>query len=372
MNGTVASGAFDSLMVGGNASLAGTMTVTTPGSATMPGYLPYNQSYNVLSTSSLPVGSFNNNSSVVQTEFASDNATSGIFNVNYGINGVTLSDFHQIYVMSVGVTDFNYPHTSNAQGTSINGDAAANSVSKAFQNVAGVVFNTPLDLTAYYNQDNSGNVQELTSYINYVGAKVHPGDTVVFYVNAHGAFDRNDISGPETPIYRQTGTQQPVTYPPVRVFNSQATSGATYLDLSGYTCTLGVDSVSASTFAGYFSGTQWQQVNKLFVMDTCYAGGFWKDDGTLQYLAALPHSAIIAASPEVLESYGNLSTGGDLGTAFADVIGNLNGSLGSFGDLLNKVTSQESTYFDNFNGDSTSSYVQGTIWDGSDFVRSFR
>ena len=88
--------------------------------------------------------------------------------------------------------------------------------------------------------------------------------------------------------------------------------------------------LTATQFASIFSeDRRWIGVNKLFVIDTCFASGFWANlSGTVKYLSSLDHASIIAASPENLMSHchkGINGAGGLLGQALATALASLNG-----------------------------------------------
>jgi hypothetical protein len=321
-----ATNASSSLDVVGTASLSGKLTIPLLGN-TIPSN---NTSYQVLTAGSLGGTFANTANQLVEAKFTNganplNNNSAGLFSVSYANNAVTLSNFHQVHVLSVGVTDSGVPIVENgvtSYGSSILGDSAAGAVSTALGSLPGVVADTPLSLTAAYGANNSENVALLESAI--ADENVHPGDTFIFYINAHANPNGPPWSSPSTNI-----------------------NGVTNLSLGSSVTNKG-ETIDAATFAGLFSGAKWNDVNKLFVMDTCSSMGFWEgSDPAELYLSGLPKSAIIAACPEGQESawhspFPDGYSGGDLGHAFVEAINDLNTTGGTF-----NVTQLESlTYFE--------------------------
>lgn len=326
---------YSQMTVTGITQLDGALNVTTPGSATTPGFLPYNGTYNVLAASNLSTGSFNSNAKVVQTQFASDNATSGVFHVEYGTNGVILSGFHQIHVLSYGVT---FADGSRAGGVD------ATKVSAAFANVAGVVDNTPVPRAS----TQSGNSGALLDSITAMANQVHAGDTSVFFIGSHGTFDPLQW-GLEGPTLRQTGYLKDNNG--VEYITSETTQSPSELYLSDAG---GV--VSGAQLAGAFTSPNWVGVNKLFIVDACYAGGLWSGpspsgSGSVQYLSALDHSAIIAAAPEEKFAWSRQVDGqGLLALALEQTLNNLGNSELDFSGLYSQINGQirdELVYYQN-------------------------
>jgi hypothetical protein len=223
----------------------------------------------------------------------------GIFQAIYNPTSILLTRFHQIHVLSIGVTD----------DGKLRGINSAVAVAQAFQDKLGVTDDRLIRLTA---QNPSANVDLVTKSI--IASSVQPGDTFIFYINCHsGAVAK----GNETPYQRED--QQHVT------------SGPSFLGLGG-TVTSPNEWITASTLSGLFSGSRWAQVNKVFILDTCYAGGYWTGFGNVRYLSSLPHSAIIAAAPESAVSLGG-SNGGYLGQAIATIIKNSTSTMSTQQDF---------------------------------------
>jgi hypothetical protein len=129
---------------------------------------------------------------------------------------------------------------------------------------------------------------------------VAPNDLFIFYINTHAWFD---FDGDEPLVQAQYMSNGSV----VRV----ATTGHEYL-------WLGNTGVRDDIFAAYFSTPPWTSVDKLFIVDSCYAGGFWT--GALDQI---PRSAFIGASAERDFSYAGPNNEGFvcglLGQAVADI-----------------------------------------------------
>ncbi len=340
-------GQFGQLIVG-SASLAGKLMVTLGGAGP-----PKNSDSFVILSAGSRTGTFNNGQTYVEARNSTDNKVAGIFDVSYANNSVTLSHFRRIHVLSFGVTD--------VSDKSINGNVAAERVSNAFKGLPGVI-NNVLDKRLAFNwTSNAANVWALKNDIANI--PVQDGDTFVMFVNAHGGFDKTNFSGAEGPLIREVGQNKDTkTQRFTPIFMTQATRSKTFLSLSGALTDISLETISAADFSNLFSGTKWVNVNKLFVMDTCYANGFWQGAGGISHLAGLPHSAIIASSPENLMSYGTELDGGDLGNAFAKIIKAQGvGVLSDFSLLKTKVferkglddsfTANENRYVEGWSGD---------------------
>jgi hypothetical protein len=233
---------------------------------------------------------------------------SAITNVTWGSIPAPLPPPPQLpvtHILSFGV---DWPSNGTNSGLSAGVDALQ--VSKAFGAYLGsVADNTAVD--APWNASN--NLSELESAISTMGAKVHAGDLAIIYLGTHGTYD---VSNPnqETPIQRQT----PTGYVTTSVPSALALQGVVEQDGS-----LAVPSnceIDAPTFANLFNNSDWEGVNKLFIIDSCYAGGFWAGPGGPSYLAGLDHSAIIAAASENYESYYTDNGQSQLSAALEEVL----------------------------------------------------
>ncbi len=242
--------------------------------------------------------------------------TAGIFDVSYANNAVTLSNFRQIHVLSFGVTDNHSP-------PSIYGDLSAQRNFQTFSRVPGVTDNKKDAQTARIGLNNANIIQALEEDIAYERAVAHPGDILIFYINTHGT----------------------------------VVGGVPILWLGGASAN---QDMTAATFASLFAGGNLDNVNKLFVIDACDAGNF------IPNLSALPKSAILAADAPNKESFfGNIEDAiGDLGAAFDEVVGGLNGQSIDFTHLLAAVQSKENSAYDNFKGGGNGfyGYLEGYAW----------
>ncbi len=200
-----------------------------------------------------------------------------------------------VHILSFGVTW--PPNGPSDLSPGLLGGINAFQVSQAFgAHLGGIVDNTSI---AAAGISATSNVSALDSAISAMGAKLHPNDLAIIYINTHGTYDPND-SNTEASIQRQIGPNQYTT-----------TSVPTELALQGVVSKSGLlsappeDAIDAPTFAKLFGNSEWTGVNKLFIIDSCYAGGMWAGPGSKGplYLAGLDHSAIIAAANEKYESY---------------------------------------------------------------------
>jgi uncharacterized repeat protein (TIGR03803 family) len=131
INGTVASGNFDSLQVTGSATLAGNLNVTAGG-----GFVPTSgDSYKILTASSL-TGTFDNTSPTIQT--TQNNSPSGQSLVSYSNNSATL--IWQPLLMLANLSNNVYGGTSGYGGYSY---------------VLGTARNPAFNAQAYSNSDGS-------------------------------------------------------------------------------------------------------------------------------------------------------------------------------------------------------------------------
>jgi len=298
------------LSVNGTATLNGTLAISVPGMAPQPGARPsYDQTFAILEAAST-AGVLNDGNTIIEAKYSEDNTTAGLFRLEtVDQNSVSLSQFHQVHVLSYGVNDID----DNTDKLTIVGAQGAARIHGAFSLLPGVVDNVYLGRLP----TDTDNLAALTASVTEMAGRVHAGDTFVMYVNTHGTFyDTPDLkAGSENPIIRQFGTPDGNV-----VLNGYPTTTETHLVLGPN------EFMSSQAFASMFDTPEWAQVNKLFVMDTCYAGGFWENQGGPKYLASLPRSAIIGAASEENVSWGD-GNGGFLGQRLYDILLSTSGEI---------------------------------------------
>ena len=165
----------------------------------------------------------------------------------------------QTHVLSVGVRcEENFIH---------GGDVNSVRVKNAFAQLSGVDSACSLQL----NTTDSDNSQQITTIVNAMKAKVQPGDTFVFYLNGHG--------------YEDWATDEVITPGDERFYLSLLNSS---------------DDMTDDTFSSLFQTDEWNQVNKLFIIDTYYAKSFIGNtaNGDSGDLTQLPNFALFAACDE--------------------------------------------------------------------------
>ena len=183
-------------LVVGTTTLDGNLKVTLG-----PAYLPEpNLSYNVVASLAPVTGTFPSNHTVIEAKYPAkydpygNNGSAGLFNADYN-NGVKLSNFHQVHVLSFGVLD-------TIAGQQLNGFATANAVHNAFAKLPGIVDNV-VDATHTIPASTSTNAAEdLKEDVNYIADMVQSGDTFVFYINTHSTYGDNPLSKSEPPVLR--------------------------------------------------------------------------------------------------------------------------------------------------------------------------
>jgi hypothetical protein len=177
------------------------------------------------------------------------------------------------------------------------------------------------------NTTGSGNSQQITAMVNAMKAKMKPGDTFVFYLNGHG--------------YQDSANDEVITPGDERF----------YLSESDYS-----DDMTDDTFSALFRTDEWDQVSKLFIIDTCRAGGFIGStaNGDSGDLTQLPRFALFAACDEDATS----------AAVYDSASGTYVGALGkALIAALNELKSQEVITFQELY-DETS--LQGSFLVGSD------
>ncbi|MBN1553978.1 MAG: hypothetical protein JXA11_04480 [Phycisphaerae bacterium] len=139
------------------------------------------------------------------------------------------------------------------------GDVAAQRVHQAFEGMEGLVTN----LLIRYNIDRAGNQQHLLDTLEWFKSRVLPGDQFIFYIASQAC---HDLEGNEVAVDAQYDTRKG------RWNQTRTTTGDEYLYLSN------VDDMnnwmSDDKLAACFFDPTWAEANKLFILDTPYAGGF--------------------------------------------------------------------------------------------------
>jgi len=165
----------------------------------------------------------------------------------------------KMYGLLVGSTDV---FSSILPFITIDGQSDAEAMEVAlgrFPTIAGV------DKELFYAPDTTlaHPVTTIQSAISNLSQKVKPGDTVVFFYSGHG-------------------THLPV---PISVSGILITSNETE------------GKIMSDQLTTWFDNDVWKDVNKLFIFDSCYSGGFAEaeDYYDRKDLGGLTHSAVLAA-----------------------------------------------------------------------------
>jgi T5SS/PEP-CTERM-associated repeat protein len=355
INDNVATGNFDSISVTGNASFSGRLNVTLGKSADGSDFRPpNNQNYPVVTTGAMLSGrpdNFAGNS--LEAKFK-DGKTAGIFKVSQDDHQLQLTKFHRIHLLSVGIDSYDTDPNNDIEDGSLDlpGGAGALAVYNAAAKVPGVVDLNPLSSLQLRRSDQDGNdvalAEKITRAVEGDNPRVRPGDTFIFVINTHGTFDRTH--GPaEDPINREElkfgrAVPSPIQSTcPSEIWLSPTTS------------------VTPSDFKSYFIGDKWKDVNKLFIMDFCWSGGFWHGAGSdprVAYLSDLPRSAFIGVEENTL-SWASPENGGWLAQSFANVISNLDGADITFEMLKARVQVAQDRLFPMNHG-----FAEGVVEDG--------
>lgn len=267
-------------------------------------------------------------------------ATIGLVDLNTAANGndFTLDDVlvtpqpvspPKTHVLCVGVRD--------VDRITLGGDTIAGRVEAAFLGVKTVKSAQILPLST--ERGGSDNYNFLVAAINEAKQMVRPGDTFILYMASHGYYSPTDLTGDEAPVNAQFDSTD--------LSRRRATSGDEYFYLSK----TGTD-ISDDGLLSLFSGQDWASVNKLFIVDACFSGGFWGSTATGDSgdLTSLSRSALIAAAQEADFGWAHWDSSAglyvhNLGSALVGALDALkNRDSISFQDLVEEVGSQASVY----------------------------
>ena len=245
----------------------------------------------------------------------------------------------KLRVLAIGIDD-------SGAFVPLRGDKSAELVGEAFQ----AAFDLPDEdveiVPRYYDSTNPLDGFETKEVIEeriaFWRDRVQSGDTFVFYLGTHGAYEDD---GDEVPVFVTTSLLS---------LQGKETTGDEVL-------LLGTDGdyLTDDALHGLFAHPDWAGVNKLFVIDACMSGGFWGTtaDGDTGDLASLPRSALVAASTEQKFSYSFPPTGITyLAYALSDALDGLatGGALEtlSFADLKTALLAQQGVMLDSFSNAS--------------------
>jgi hypothetical protein len=142
--------------------------------------------------------------------------------------------------------------------------------------------------------------------------QIRDGDTFVMYIGTHGYLD--DTDDPSRPLINADHECQYVNNN--WQCQTRPSRGRVRLYLAN---TIGDsdENIADNEFAGLFRNSWWEHVDKVFIIDACFSGGFWTE---LQTLPGGNSSIIAAAQP------------GKIG--FASCVRNCDTSVGTFSGVL--------------------------------------
>jgi hypothetical protein len=147
---------------------------------------------------------------------------------------------------------------------------------------------------------------------------------------------------------------------PVPLAGTNHTTGDEYLYLNRAVPPAPAEQMTDDELHDAFHNATWDVVSKLFIMDVCFAGGYWGStvNGDTGDLATLPLAALIAASHEELVSYATTQAGGysagKLGLAMFWALEDLRGA-----GPVDFQTLYDRTFVDGSPFNGTIGYIQG-------------
>lgn len=239
------------------------------------------------------------------------NPISGSVTVTYHYGPLALPP--TTHVLCVGMRD--------RSGKELRGDVMAERVKDAFAQIPSVKTGWLLPLDAQAS-DSGQNYIQIRDTIKAIRNKMNEGDTFVFFIECHGAYDHNVCDGDNYGgDERRVSAQYVKKVGGVPLYLWNDTTGDEYWEL-------GNNDLFDDDFSGYFTGSEWANINKLFILDTCFSGGF---AGSTEYgdtgdLSRLPRFALMAAAPEThfAGSHYDSEAGGQVGNMGAALVNALN------------------------------------------------
>lgn len=139
----------------------------------------------------------------------------------------------------------------------------------------------PAPIILDYN--GSDNDKAIKNAIDDIKSRVRPGDQFVFYYVGHGGYET-----PEVPVE----TPVDITAP---WFKPQNT-GDEFLKIGDPEKNFWIYD---NTLKDWFNDPAWNTVDKTFILDACFSGGFWTgDEAPDGDLNLLPRTCLLASAPE--------------------------------------------------------------------------
>lgn len=167
-----------------------------------------------------------------------------------------------------------------------------------------------------------------------------PGDTLVLYVGTHGGvgicgdeplnlidfpYCDGTISGPYPSPGCMLECEGPLAY----------STGQESLLLSE------CEAIDETDLLLLFNGPEWDEINKMFLLDACWAGGFWPHGNGQVGLSSLPRCGVIASAPENHYMYFDASTGETHFSQAVDAFAATPGSEFPWSELVSHLASHD-------------------------------
>jgi hypothetical protein len=247
------------------------------------------------------------------------------------ISNNTLSLRRDIFVVPFGV---NY-RESLGNVLDLNGMESADNVAAAFRQLGGRF--RVLDPVYMSASSATSNWEKIKAWVASVREDMQPEDGFVFYIHTHG--DYSDSAGPDGFEYEHPVRSQHNPFLYFLDSERKLSTGNEQLQLKTN------ELIDDDTFASFFRTPEWASIDKLFIIDACFSGGFW-DGGDGKDLVSLSRSALIASAPETDFSYSTKLVGDSFfSRALADAISDMvELPTFSFADLANRIKLKGLTY----------------------------